>query len=118
MERHSLRNAAGWNTHTHTHTHTHTLFSSFSNMTPTHTLDGLLRVTALASPTGTLGQPLLTTVDSSQSISHDKESAFFAQHLGYQQETGTADVRGGAPADGPQAYWEIQNMGDEVRKQP
>lgn len=81
-------------------------------------LDGLPRVTALAYQTDTLGQPLLTVVHSSQSISHDKESAFFAQHLGYQQETGTADVRRGPPADGPQAYWEIQNMGDEIRSQP
>lgn len=48
----------------------------------------------------------LTLIDGSQGVPQHKEPALFAQHLGCQQEAGTADVRGGPPAHGPQACQE------------
>lgn len=48
----------------------------------------------------------LTLIDGGQGVPQHKEPALFAQHLGYQQEAGAADVRGGPPAHGSQACQE------------
>lgn len=67
--------------------------------------------TLCQSQTGPRGHTL-TLVDGSQGISQHEEPALFAQRLGYEQEAGTADVRGGPPAHGPQACQERPAAGE------